>query len=117
MSKKIGKWRGVAALVRDAVEHGLRAVERVQIETAKRPFTILEAIPPIATPTKIVHVVHDASVATVHVAIRAVNSVAHAGIDLALARVAADETAGAQATDAPPEPTTPREAPRQAREE
>ena len=31
--KNVEKWRGVLALVRDAVEHGSRSVQRIQIET------------------------------------------------------------------------------------
>lgn len=76
--------RGVALLVRDAVEHGSRAVERIQIETARRPFAILERIPGVAAPTKIVHGVHDASVMAVHEAIRGVNLIVGATVDFAL---------------------------------
>jgi hypothetical protein len=70
------RWRGLAALVQDAVEHGSRAVERVQKATAERPFAVLEKIPSIATVAKGVHAIHDASVSTVHGAIRTVNRVA-----------------------------------------
>lgn len=70
------RWRGLAALVQDAVDHGSRAVERVQKATAQRPFAVLEKIPSIATVARGVHAVHDASVTTVHGAIRAVNRVA-----------------------------------------
>jgi hypothetical protein len=70
------RWRGLTALVADAVEHGSRAVERVQKATAQRPFAVLEKIPSIATVARGVHAVHDASVTTVHGAIRAVNRVA-----------------------------------------
>jgi hypothetical protein len=70
------KWRGLAALVQDAVEHGSRAVERVQKATAQRPFAVLEKIPSIATVAKGVHAIHDASVSSVHGAIRTVNRVA-----------------------------------------
>jgi hypothetical protein len=80
----LGKWRGALALVRDAVEHGSRAVERVQIETARRPFSVLEQIPGVAEPTKVVHVVHDASVAAVHEIIRGVNGAVGAAVDFAL---------------------------------
>ena len=64
--------RGVAALVKDAVLHGSSAVERVQLATAARPFAVLEAIPVVALPAALVHVVHDASVKTVHGCIRLV---------------------------------------------
>jgi len=98
----LAKWRGLAALVRDAVEHGSRAVERVQVETAARPFAILEEIPAVATPAKIVHVVHDLSVAGVHGSIRAVNSVVGKGIDVAL-RAAEDAPPTSTDAAAPPD--------------
>ena len=81
---QLGRWRGAAALVRDAVEHGSRAVQRVQIEMARRPFAILEQIPGVAEPTRIVHGVHDASVTAVHAMIRGVNGVVGATVDFAL---------------------------------
>jgi len=80
----LAKWRGAVALLRDAVEHGSRAVERVQIETAQRPFAVLEQIPGIAEPTKVVHVVHDASVGAVHEIIRGVNAIVGTAVDFAL---------------------------------
>jgi len=113
----MAKWRGALALVRDAVEHGSRAVERVQIDTAKRPFAVLEAIPPIAVPAKVVHVVHDASVAVVHGSIRAVNAVVGKGVEIALAEdeeaadVAAAEPAPAREATRPSEPAPASEPP------
>jgi len=78
------KWRGAVALVREAVEHGSRSVQRIQIETARRPFGIIEQIPGVAAPTRIVHGVHDASVTAVHEVIRAVNVMVGATVDFAL---------------------------------
>ena len=75
--------RGLAKLVRDAVEHGSRAVEKVHLETARRPFAILEHVPGIETPVKVVHGVHDLTVSSVYFTIRAVNHVVGSGIDLA----------------------------------
>jgi hypothetical protein len=66
------RWRGVAKLVTDAVEEGSKAVERIQKETARRPFAILEMIPAIAVPALAAHVIHDATVSGVHGAIRLV---------------------------------------------
>ena len=43
------RWRGLKSLVRDAVEHGSRAIEKVHKETADKPFLILESIPAIST--------------------------------------------------------------------
>ena len=83
----MGKWRGAVALLRDAVEHGSRAVERIQIETARRPFGIIEHIPVVAAPTRIVHGVHDASVTAVHGIIRAVNVAVSRTVDFALEQV------------------------------
>jgi hypothetical protein len=84
------KWRGVAALVADAVEHGSLAVERVQKETAARPFAILEAIPVVAEPTRVVHVIHDATVTGVHGAVRLVSRAVAKVIDVALASARED---------------------------
>lgn len=78
------RWRGVVALVRDSVEHGSRAVERIQLDVARRPFALLEHIPPLAAPVKVVHVVHDASVRSVHLAIRGVNAVVATSVDVVL---------------------------------
>ena len=78
------KWRGAVALLRDAVEHGSRAVERIQIETARRPFGIIEQIPAVAAPTRIVHGVHDAAISAVHEAIRGVNVAVSTAVDFVL---------------------------------
>ncbi len=69
------RWRGLKSLVVDAVEHGSRAVERVQKETARRPFEILARIPPLEVPVKGIHVIHDTAVGGVHGMIRFVNKV------------------------------------------
>jgi hypothetical protein len=71
--KNIERWRGLSALVGDAVEHGASAIERVHLATAQRPFGILEHIPGIAEPTQAVHVVHDAIVSRVYAQVRWVN--------------------------------------------
>jgi hypothetical protein len=67
--------RGLKQLLQDAVEHGSLAVERVQLERAKLPFTLLEKVPPIAAPARGVHILHDAAVSTTHGMIRLVNRV------------------------------------------
>lgn len=81
------RWRGVVKLVTDAVEHGSKAVERIQKETAQRPFGILEMIPLVAVPARAVHVIHDVTVSGVHGAIRlvtrAVDGTAGVAFDLA----------------------------------
>ena len=42
------RWRGLKSLVVDAVEHGSRAVEKIQIETMKLPFALLEQVADVA---------------------------------------------------------------------
>ena len=83
----LARWRGAVALLRDAVEHGSRSVQRIQIETARRPFGIIEHIPGVAAPTRIVHGVHDASVTAVHEVLRAVNGLVGTTVDFALEQV------------------------------
>jgi hypothetical protein len=101
MSRQMKRWRGLGALVRDAVEHGSRAVERIQKETAARPFAILEAIPGVAGPTRVVHVIHDATVSGVHGTIRVVNHGVGAVLDGVLAAVESAEAD--EAVDVPEE--------------
>lgn len=78
------KWRGLKALIHDAVEHGSRAVERVHLDTTRRPFVILEHVPIVSGPSKIVHVVHDTMVSTTYAAVRIVNAVVGKAADVAL---------------------------------
>ena len=80
----LARWRGLGALVADAVEHGSRAVEQVQKEVARRPFAVLEAIPALAAPARAVHGIHDASVAAVHGALRLATRAARAAAALGL---------------------------------
>jgi hypothetical protein len=76
--------RGLRALVGDAIEHGSKAVEDVHKATAARTFRVLEAIPPIAAPAKVVHVVHDASLTGIYAIIRTVNKVVGVTLDAAI---------------------------------
>ena len=70
---QLDRWRGLSALVADAVEHGSRAVERVHMATARRPFAIMEHIPGIAEPVRVVHVVHDVVVTQTYANVRRVS--------------------------------------------
>ena len=78
------RWRGLKALVVDAVEHGSRAVERIQMETAKKPFDLLEQIPPLEVPVKGIREIHDTAVSGIHGMIRLVNRVTGQTLDLVL---------------------------------
>ena len=96
------RWRGLKDLVRDAVEHGSRAVERIQIETAKTPFDLLERIAPPEVPIKGIHQIHDAAVSGVHGMIRLVNGVAGEALGLVIDLV--DRRRQAAPTARAPEP-------------
>ena len=100
------RWRGLKALVEDAVEHGSRAVERVQLEMAQRPFGILEKIPPIAAPAKVVHQIHDVTVQGVHGVVRLVNHAAGGALDAVIDLI--EEQASDEPTRNLPEPVPPK---------
>jgi hypothetical protein len=80
----VRRLRGLKALVVDAVEHGSRAVEKVQLETARLPFEVLARIPEIAVPVKVIHAIHDAVVTSTHGMIRVVTRVAGDTMDVVL---------------------------------
>lgn len=64
--------RGAKDLLQSAVEHGASAVERVQMETAARPFALLEQVPPLRAPARRVRAVHDGLVALSYANVRSV---------------------------------------------
>ena len=107
------RWRGLKSLVVDAVEHGSRAVERVQKETARRPFEILAKIPLFEMPVKGIHVIHDTTVGGVHGMIRLVNKAVGGTIDVVLdvvehwralaARESAAAAEGLEKSEEPPD--------------
>lgn len=85
--KDVKRWKGLRALIGDAVEHGASAIERVHIATAKRPFTVMEQIPGIAEPVKGIHAVHDIIVTNTYGAVRLVNRAVGQALDAALEAV------------------------------
>ncbi len=93
--------KGLVALAADAVRHGSAAIEKVQLDTAARTFAILESIPPLAVPTRVVRAVHDVSVKTTHGSIRLVTAIVKGGVDVAVDVV--EERAGAAAPQSPPD--------------
>lgn len=76
--------RGFKALVQEAVEQGSRAIERVQLETAKMPFDVLESIPGLKVPASGVRLIYATSVSGAHGMIRLVNKVAGDTLDVVL---------------------------------
>jgi hypothetical protein len=75
---------GLRSLVTEVVEHGSKAVQDVHLATAARTFVVLEAVPPIAKPAKVVHVAHDVCVSGVYGAIRLVNRAVGKTLEVAI---------------------------------
>jgi len=65
--------RGLKRLIHDGVELGANFVEKHHRHAAEKPFRVLEAIEPIAAPTKLVHTVHDGVLTLTYGSIRAIN--------------------------------------------
>ena len=99
------RWRGLKSLVVDAVEHGSRAVERVQKETVRRPLEILAMIPPLEVPVKGIQEIHDTAVSGIHGMIRLVTRVVGSTVDVVLDVV--EERREIAAREAPPATTEP----------
>jgi hypothetical protein len=93
MTSSIARWRGLTALVADAVTHGASAIERVHLATARRPFQIIERAPGIGAPTKGVHMVHDLAVSSVYQSVRLVTAVVAKAVDMGLEIAEGDEDA------------------------
>ncbi len=84
------RWKGLRELVTTAVDAGTTSVEKVQLGIAKRTFDVLEAIPGVAPPARVVHVVHDVSVRSVYATIRLVNRGVGAGLDIVIDAIEED---------------------------
>jgi hypothetical protein len=81
MNENESQLRGACRLIEDAVHHGSIIVEQTQKGTAKRTFDILERVPVIAGPSRLVHVIFDASVGLSHRSVRLVNRAVHRVVD------------------------------------
>jgi hypothetical protein len=91
-------------LVENAVENGSIAIERLQKETARRPFAILESIPPIALPVRGIHELHDHVVSSVHGSIRITTRVVGQCLDVVLDTLDPDTSKADPAADGHGEP-------------
>lgn len=87
------RWRGLNALIRDAVIHGASAVEKIHLETARVPFAILESIPVpfVALPARGIHAIHDTSTKLVYGAIRGTTHAVTTAIAVGLEKPEQDE--------------------------
>ena len=65
--------RGLKHLIHDGVRQGADFVEKHHRHAAEKSFRVLESIPPIAAPTKVVHGVHDGVLSLSYGGIRAIN--------------------------------------------
>ena len=93
----VKRLRGLRALVEEAVEHGSKAVEDVHKATAARTFMVLEAIPPIAKPARVVHTVHDLWLSGIYGTIRVCNKVVGKTLEIAIA-LGGEESANGSAS-------------------
>lgn len=104
--RDLSRLRGLFSLAVDATIGGSRAIEKIQVDKARIPFHVLEAVPIIAAPVKVVHVAYDFGVAATHASIRAVaggvGEVATLVLDTVEQKSApADGGDGARAPDGP----------------
>ena len=81
---RTSKLRGLAALLRDVLEHGSRAAERLQLDSAARPFALLEAMPTLAGAATIGQAVHDGAVTAMHGILRGAATIVHATAEIVL---------------------------------
>ncbi|MET0385289.1 MAG: hypothetical protein ABW321_04985 [Polyangiales bacterium] len=84
MSESIKRWRGLTALLADAVANGASSVERIHLSTARIPFRVLEQIPVVSGPAGVVDRLHGVTVAGVYGSVRIVTRVVAKVLDVAL---------------------------------
>ena len=102
---------GTVKLVAVAVEHGSRAVERVQLELPARPLDLLQQIPHTAAPARAVQAVHAAVVSATHEVIRTAARATKDAVSSVVASAVANDGANAAASAGPVvDPTPPEEA-------
>ena len=70
------RWRGLKDLLQDVVEKGTTAVEHVHKDVARKPFAILEHVPPLAGPARMGWSLVERVVSDTYRTIRLVNRVA-----------------------------------------
>lgn len=78
------RWRGLAELVVDAVDHGSRAVEEVHGQAGRWVFDLLERVPPLAGPARLVRSLQQRAIAGTYKTIRLANRLAGGLVVLAI---------------------------------
>lgn len=76
--------RGFKMLVQTAVDQGSRALERVQIQTAKIPFDLVAQIPGAKVPAEGARQIYNTGVSSVHTMVRLVNQVVGDTLDVVI---------------------------------
>jgi hypothetical protein len=94
------RWKGFVSLLEDAVVQSASAVERIHLEQSKKPFLIIEQIPDIAGPTKVVHAVHDAVVKGSYASVRLVTKAVAATLRVVI------DSVDTQSEPTPPQDTS-----------
>ena len=79
--------RGFKRLIHDGVERGADFVEKHHRHVAEKSFRVLESIPPIATPTRVVHGVHNGVLWIAYGSIRTINRVTEMADDWVVDRL------------------------------
>jgi hypothetical protein len=87
---EVARWRGFKDLMSDVVVNGAARIERVHLDTAHRPFVMLEHVPGIGRPVAGIHEFHDAIVSVGYAAVRVVARVIDVAADLALDQMEPD---------------------------
>ncbi len=80
--------RGFRRLIHDGVERTASFVEKHHRHAAGKPFRVLESIPPIAAPTKVVRMIHDGVLSLTYGSIRMVNRAVEKADDWVVERLA-----------------------------
>lgn len=80
----LAQLKGLQELVQDVVSASVDAVEETHRAIARQPFAVLEWIPGVATPARLVEQAQDAVATGVYQSIRAVNHLAGAATAQAL---------------------------------
>jgi hypothetical protein len=99
-------WRrlkGLKRLIHDGVRQGADFVEKHHRRAAAKPFTVLESIPLIAAPTKVVHGIHDGVLWLSYGGIRTINQALEAADDWLMDQLAPADDDHCPDHDAPPE--------------
>jgi hypothetical protein len=94
------RWRGLAALVADAVLHGASAIERVHLATARRTFYVAQRVPGLSEPAKVVQAVHDLAISHAYKSVRGVTTAVAVSIDTVLLMFGAEPPAKISAGEA-----------------